>query len=343
MNGRLSCVARVMGLINPHQCGSLAGLSVADAWITLSHEVRTLQMEKGKVSTLILDIKGGFDNVNPSALLGILSAKGVNPYLASWTCFFLTGRSCYLLFQGSSKVFSPVSVGTPQDSPVSPLLFVIDVSRLHIEIPYGLTLSYVDDFALTALSASYLRNIQILQRHYDLVNARGARLGVSFSIPKTELSDWRTNRDRNPPSHALIHVDGSIFRPQNELRCLGYWFTPSLLGARTLVRIYRAELPYLDTHQLRRKTITPPSSPCVGTARHHWPPGSCVPTPRTTVNGTHVITPYTSRPSVRPDPVRRIYGERPSKTLCKWKQVNRMTAHRVTDTRRQTVGRVGRK
>jgi len=83
MNGRLSCVARVKGLINPHQCGSLAGLSVADACNTLPHEIRTLQMDKRKVSTLFLEMKGGFDNVNPSSLCGMLSAKGVSPYLVS--------------------------------------------------------------------------------------------------------------------------------------------------------------------------------------------------------------------------------------------------------------------
>jgi len=38
------------------------------------------------------------------------------------------------------------------------------------------------------------------------------------------------------------------------------------------VRIYRVKLPYLDADQLRRKKITPPSSPGVGTAHHHWPP-----------------------------------------------------------------------
>lgn len=149
MNSRLSCVARMTGLLNPHQCGSLAGLSVAEACTTLSHEVKTLQMDKRKISTLFLEIKGGFDNVNPSTLCGMLSAKGVKPYLVSWTRSFLTGRSCRLLFQGSLKVLSPVSVGIPQGSPVSPLLFVIYISRLHIEIHFGLTLSYVDDFALT--------------------------------------------------------------------------------------------------------------------------------------------------------------------------------------------------
>ena len=55
-------------------------------------------------------------------------------------------------------MFSPVSVGTPQGSPISPLLFVIYVSPLHIALRNGLVLSYVDDFSLTISSASYRSN-----------------------------------------------------------------------------------------------------------------------------------------------------------------------------------------
>ena len=228
MNSRLSCVARAAGLLNPHQCGWLASLSASDAVTTLTHEVKTLQMAGRKVSTLFLDIKGGFDNVNPSTLCAMLRAKGVNPYLVSWTKSFLSGRSCRLMYQGSRKVFAPVLVGTPQGSPVSTLLFVIYVSRLHSEIPQGLSLSYVDDFGLTASSASYRRNIQILQRQYARLKARGARLGVGFSIPKMELLHYGTNRDRSPISNPPIHLDGSVFKPKGEVKWLGYWFTPSI-------------------------------------------------------------------------------------------------------------------
>ena len=70
---------------------------------------------------LFLDIKGGFDNVNPSTLCSILKAKAVIPYLVSWTRSFLTG-TCRLRYQRSPKVFAPVSVGTPQGSP-SPLSY----------------------------------------------------------------------------------------------------------------------------------------------------------------------------------------------------------------------------
>ena len=102
------------------------------------------------------------------------------------------------------------------------------MSGLHSEIPLGVTLSYVDDFGLTASSPSYWRNILILQRQYATLKAKGARLGVSFSIPKMQLIPWSTNWDRGPIPHAPIHLDGSIFKPKDEVRWLGYWLTPSI-------------------------------------------------------------------------------------------------------------------
>jgi len=228
MNSRLSCAARVAGLLNPHQCGSLAGLSASDATTTLTHEIRTLQMAGRKVSTLFLDIKGGFDNVNPSTLCNMLKAMGVSPYLVSWTRSFLTGRTCRLVYQGSPKIFAPVSVGTTQGSLISPLLFVTYVSRPHCEIPQCLTLSYVDDCGLTTSSTSYCRNVQSLQKHYAALKARGARLRVSFSIPKTEPIHWRTVKDRGPISRSPVHLDGSIFHPKDKVCWPGYWFTPSI-------------------------------------------------------------------------------------------------------------------
>jgi len=80
---RLSLLARHVGLLHPHQTGSLPGLSTFDATSTLSHEVRLLQRLGSKVWSLFLDIKGGFDNVDPGQLTSALRAKGVHKYLTA--------------------------------------------------------------------------------------------------------------------------------------------------------------------------------------------------------------------------------------------------------------------
>ena len=196
---RLSLIARSCSLLHPHQTGSLPGLSTFDATTTLAHEVRLLQRLPLKVFSLFLDIKGGLDNVDPSQLTAALRAKGVHRYVIAWVGSFLTNRQCRLLFQSSPKKFSPVAVGTPQGSPIFPLLFVIYVSPLHPPISKGLVLSYVDDFVVTVASASHRRNVQLLQSHYRSLCRIAAPKRSSFSVPKTELVHWCTPQNAPPP------------------------------------------------------------------------------------------------------------------------------------------------
>src|ERR1700710_903302 len=177
---RLSLIARSRGLINTNQCGSLSGLSTFDACASLTHEVRSIQRPGIKASTLFLDIKGGFDNISSFQLSQILVRHGGSRYLVSWVRSFLSDRQCKLLFQGAPGVYCPVQVGAPQGSPVSPLLFLIYVSCLHISIPRSVILSYVDDFSVTVFSASYRGNIRALQRIFFLLFYSLARIGVSF-------------------------------------------------------------------------------------------------------------------------------------------------------------------
>ena len=99
--------------LTPQSVWSQAGLGCFDAVTTLTHEVRLLQAASFKVSTLILDVKGGFDNVCANKLASILAKGGVSAYLVAWIKSFLSSRQCRLIFQRAPKVFCPVSVGTP--------------------------------------------------------------------------------------------------------------------------------------------------------------------------------------------------------------------------------------
>ena len=196
---RLLTAARLRGLLHPNQCGSLPGLSTYDACLTLTNDVKTLQRPRLKVSSLFLDIKAGFDNVDNNTLARILREGGIPLYLVSSVSSFLGERSCTLIFQGASGTPAPVNVGVPQGSPISPLLFLLYVAPLHFRIPRVLIISYVDDFALTVASLSYHGNIRRLQELFDKLERKASRLGVSFSVAKTELIHWRTPSQRYSP------------------------------------------------------------------------------------------------------------------------------------------------
>lgn len=59
-----------------------------------------MQLIKLKVSTLFLDIKGGFDHILKHTLAPKLAAKSVPPYIVNWIIFFLLDRYMTLLFKG---------------------------------------------------------------------------------------------------------------------------------------------------------------------------------------------------------------------------------------------------
>ena len=193
---RLVSPAHSLGLLFPNQCGSLAGLGCFDTVATLTHEVRLLQAASFKVSTLFLDVKGGFDNVCANKLPSILTKWGVTAYLVAWIKSFLSKHHCRLIFQGAPKVFCPVAVGTPQGSPISPLLFVLDIASLHPTIPQGLMISCVHNLTIMVSSDSVCSNIGALQHLSNIIQRPGADLGVVFSVPKTELIHRRTLKDR---------------------------------------------------------------------------------------------------------------------------------------------------
>ena len=76
---RLLTAARLRGLLHPNQCCSLPGLSTYDACLTLTNDVKTLQRPRLKVSSLFLDIKAGFDNVDNTLWPASLGKAGYPP------------------------------------------------------------------------------------------------------------------------------------------------------------------------------------------------------------------------------------------------------------------------
>jgi len=134
-----------------------------------------------------------------------------------------------LFFQGPLATSAPVNVGAPQGSRLSLLLFLLYLASLHLSVPRGLMISYMDDFALTVASLSYSGNVHQLQKLFNRLETKAARLGIPFSVPKTELIHGSTPTQRNSAKClAPIQIKAELLDPQEAIQWLGYRFTPAL-------------------------------------------------------------------------------------------------------------------
>jgi len=224
---RLSAQAAIWSLMYPLQCGSLPGRSTAVAALVLQHNIAFFHRLCYKVSTLFLDVKGGFDRVESPSLRSLVRSKQVSPYLVQWVGSFLRDPTCRLTFQGSTRHFPPVSVGLPQGSSISPLLFVIYVSSLHLEIPRSLVISYVDGLAVNAAAPSCRTNVHLLQKSFSALKRKASPINITYSIPKTELIHWQTTRRNEPPCSLPVQLEDQLFYPKSRLKWLGFIFTPA--------------------------------------------------------------------------------------------------------------------
>lgn len=175
---RLAYLAELPGsnLLHHDQMGGRQKKSAIDAVLSLVHDVQSAKRRKKLSSTLFVDVKGAFDHVSIDQLLRICLELGLPGTLIRWIQCFLSDRSIHLAFDDDTTPTTPVKVGIPQGSPISPILFLIYIRFLfelegeHMDpelreaILQVRFISYIDDIALTVSSKSLEKNCRILER-----------------------------------------------------------------------------------------------------------------------------------------------------------------------------------
>jgi len=207
--------AKASGLYSIRQTGSVPQSATFDAGISLKHWVQEGQAAGLKASTMFLDIKGGFDNVDHGTLLRRLRSKDTPEYMTRWISNFIAYRQCAIIFPGSPRNMKGINTGIPQGSPLSPILFVIYVEPLHscLDLTRELIISYIDDIQITVSSPSWRTNTRLLEEAYRRIKAAASPIGLSFSTHKTDLMHWRTPKERAEKSEHPIIIDEQSVEP----------------------------------------------------------------------------------------------------------------------------------
>jgi len=114
INQRLIKFAKLNGLYSLRQTGSLPQRATFNAGISLRHWVQEAQAAGLKASTMFLDIKGGFDNMDYSTLVRRLQTKSVPDYMVKWISDFIFYRQCAIIFPGSPREMRGINTGISQ-------------------------------------------------------------------------------------------------------------------------------------------------------------------------------------------------------------------------------------
>ena len=109
-------------LVPTTQFGTRAFSSTLDAGLTLTHDVQCALRAKRRCAALLFDIKGFFDTVHRERLVETIRNLGFSDRVARWTRSFLTERRVTLTFNSITVADQDQPMGTPQGSPVSPVL-----------------------------------------------------------------------------------------------------------------------------------------------------------------------------------------------------------------------------
>lgn len=134
-------------LLSPVQFGFRAKRSTCDLLATLTQKWNDTMDKGGSNIIVTLDFSKAFDRVWHEGLLSKLPALGINGQLLTWLTNYLSNRSQYVVYRGSSSNTLPITAGVPQGSVLGPTLFLLSINDLPSTCRNNIYM-YADDCTL---------------------------------------------------------------------------------------------------------------------------------------------------------------------------------------------------
>lgn len=145
-------------VFSQYQFGFRKGKSCPDNLSILTNDIRSAFLNNCVTSAFFVDVKGAFDNVNPTLIPSILAKIGIPYKITKFISNLISNRTLYFKINGVIEAPELASNGLPQGSVLSPTLFNIYLHDIyHVfenDVKY---LLYADDLVFyKGLSINYV-------------------------------------------------------------------------------------------------------------------------------------------------------------------------------------------
>jgi hypothetical protein len=214
------------------QFGGRNALSTLDAGLTLLHNIQAAHQSGFRTGILLFDIQGFFDNINHDQLVKVFTDLGFAPELVSWCKLFLEDQTVQLKFNGQTSDPFDFETGTPQGSPVSPVLSIIyTLPLLHKMKKWAKSTlgMYVDDGVIFACGREWKQIEDAMCKGYSKCAEWLTRAGLNIEPDKSKLMFFRRHSKRSDPlpyTHLPNHALQTYYRvpTKNTIWYLGFFF-----------------------------------------------------------------------------------------------------------------------
>ena len=232
-----------------------------------THDAESALAAGCEVTMVTMDVQGAFDALLKKRLLQRMTKQGWPLPLLQLIRSFLTNRQVRVRFEDSTTPYYSVACGTPQGSPLSPVLYMLYLAELLNQEP-TLRFGYADDICLFRATNSLDNNVQLLAKDVGSIIAWGNQNKIAFAPEKLEMIHLtKKTRQHAPPcvvsSDLTIHpiLTAPKEGDQPALRWLGVWFDRKLSFKRHISeRAAKARQVARHIRGLARTSDGPPAS-----------------------------------------------------------------------------------
>lgn len=226
---RLNRHAETNKLLPEYQAGFRQKRSTTDNLLQLKHNIELALSRNRHVALITFDIKGAFDAVWHNGLLSKLNEMKVPKYLWCWIHSFLFQREAKIEYKATVSNSFFLQRGTPQGSPLSPLLYILYTADSLNDIPSHTQANlFADDTSIWSDSNTITNLRTRLQQSVELFVGWCKRWKLQVQPTKTKLVHFCNHPRRKYKTPLSISIDGQVVPLANEAKYLGITFDKTM-------------------------------------------------------------------------------------------------------------------
>jgi hypothetical protein len=196
---RIATTAMMHDIISPQHVGAVPKRSAIDIVAAFTHDVEQALAVGKRVTMVTMDVQGAFDALLKNRLLHRMAQQGWPPSCVRFVDSFLSERYVQVRLGNETTPRHPVACGTPQGSPLSPILYTLYLAEL-LNQDRTLRFGYADDINIYRASKTLDENVHLLAEDIHAINQWGANNKVTFAPEKLEAIHITRQQDSYSPS-----------------------------------------------------------------------------------------------------------------------------------------------